>query len=171
MPNAYQPPKFMFFDGKGNPKQHVAHFIETCNNAGTEGDLLVKQFVRSLKEVAFDWYTDELAPGSIDSWDQMEKMFLNRFFNTRRIVSMLELTQTNQLEGEPVVEYIDRWRTLSLQCKDHLHETSAIDMCIQGMDWDLVYILQGIRPRTIQDLATRAHEMENSLANHEEKSD
>ncbi|KAL0356759.1 UNVERIFIED_CONTAM: hypothetical protein Scaly_1361600 [Sesamum calycinum] len=35
MPIGYQPPKFQQFDGKGNPKQHVAHFVETCNNAGT----------------------------------------------------------------------------------------------------------------------------------------
>ena len=48
MPTGYQPPKFMQFDGKGNPKQHVAHFIETCNSAGTNDDYLVKQFVRSL---------------------------------------------------------------------------------------------------------------------------
>jgi len=45
MPYGYQPPKFNQFDGRGNPKQHVAHFIETCNNAGTGGNLLVKQFV------------------------------------------------------------------------------------------------------------------------------
>ncbi|KAA0067357.1 retrotransposon gag protein [Cucumis melo var. makuwa] len=30
---AYQPPKFQQFDGKGNPKQHIAHFVETCENA------------------------------------------------------------------------------------------------------------------------------------------
>ncbi|KAK4383505.1 hypothetical protein Sango_2768200 [Sesamum angolense] len=53
MPMGYQPLKFQQFDGKGNPKQHVAHFIETCNNAGTYGDHLVKQFVRSLKGNAF----------------------------------------------------------------------------------------------------------------------
>ena len=35
MPNGYQPPKFMQFDGKENPKQHIAHFVETCENAGT----------------------------------------------------------------------------------------------------------------------------------------
>ncbi|VVA25639.1 PREDICTED: LOW QUALITY PROTEIN, partial [Prunus dulcis] len=45
MPIGYQPLKFQQFDGNGNPKQHVAHFVETCNNAGTEGDHLVKQFV------------------------------------------------------------------------------------------------------------------------------
>jgi len=54
----YQPPKHQQFDGKGNLKQHIAHFIETCNDAETYGDYLVKEFVRPLKENAFDWYTD-----------------------------------------------------------------------------------------------------------------
>ena len=70
----YSPPIFNQFDGKGNPKQHIAHFVETCSNAGTADDLLVKQFVRSLKGIAFDWYTD-LSHQSIDSWDQMEEEF------------------------------------------------------------------------------------------------
>ena len=39
---SYQPPKFQQFEGKGNSKQHIAHFVETCNNAGTERDLLWK---------------------------------------------------------------------------------------------------------------------------------
>ncbi|TYK18366.1 ty3-gypsy retrotransposon protein [Cucumis melo var. makuwa] len=29
MPHGYQPPKFQQFDGKGNPKQHITHFVET----------------------------------------------------------------------------------------------------------------------------------------------
>ncbi|KAK4404298.1 hypothetical protein Sango_0798400 [Sesamum angolense] len=41
----YQPLKSQQFDGKCSPKQHAAHFIETCNNAGTYDDHLVKQFV------------------------------------------------------------------------------------------------------------------------------
>ncbi|KAK4411850.1 hypothetical protein Sango_0258000 [Sesamum angolense] len=52
-------------EAKGNLKQHMAHFVKTCNNAGTYGDHLVRQFVRSLKGNAFDWYTD-LEAGSID---------------------------------------------------------------------------------------------------------
>lgn len=42
MHNGYQPPKLQQFDGKGNPKQHVVHFIETYKNVGKEGELLVK---------------------------------------------------------------------------------------------------------------------------------
>ncbi|KAK4718127.1 hypothetical protein R3W88_016465 [Solanum pinnatisectum] len=64
----YQPPKLQQCDGNGNPKQHVAHFVETCNNAGTYGDYLVKQFVRSLTGIAFEWYID-LGSSSIDSWE------------------------------------------------------------------------------------------------------
>jgi len=164
MPNGYQPPKFQQFDGKGNPKQHVAHFIETCENSGTRGDLLVKQFVRTLKGNAFDWYTD-LEPETIDSWEQLEREFLNRFYSTRRIVSMIELTATKQRKGEPVIDYINRWRALSLDCKDRLTELSAVEMCTQGMHWGLLYILQGIKPRTFEELATRAHDMELSIAN------
>jgi hypothetical protein len=93
MPTNYQPPKFQQFDGKGNPRQHLAHFIETCNNAGTYGDLMVKQFVHSIKGNTFDCYTD-LKPNSINSWDQLERQFLNRFYSTRRIVSMVELTNS-----------------------------------------------------------------------------
>ena len=36
MSNGYQLPKFLQFDGKGNPKQHLAHFVETCENTGTQ---------------------------------------------------------------------------------------------------------------------------------------
>ena len=54
MPASYQPPKFQQFYGKGSPKQHVAHFIVTCNNAGTYNDYLVKQFFHSLKGNDFD---------------------------------------------------------------------------------------------------------------------
>ena len=39
------------------------------------------------------------------------------------------------------------------------------------MHWGLLYILLRIRPRTFEELATRAHDMELSIANHGSKKD
>ncbi|KAM3007780.1 hypothetical protein FF2_031994 [Malus domestica] len=55
---------------------------------------------------------------------------------------MLELTSVKQWKDEPVVDYINRWRSLSLDC---------------------------IKPRTFEELGTRSHDMELSIANHREK--
>ncbi|KAL0446100.1 UNVERIFIED_CONTAM: hypothetical protein Slati_1737900 [Sesamum latifolium] len=111
MLTGYQPPELRQFDEKGNKRQHIAHFIETCNSAGTDDDLLTKQFIRSLKENAFDWHI-KLEPESINSWDEMIKKFLSRFYSTRRT---------------------------------------------------------GIMPRSFKELASRAHDMELSIANHKPK--
>jgi len=126
--HGYQPPKFNQFDGKGNPKRHIANFIETCSNANIERDRLMKQFVQSLKEITFDWYTD-LEPESINGWEEMEHEFLNRFYSTQHTAGMMELTNTEQWKDEPVLDYINRWRSLSLECKDQLFEAPVVEMC------------------------------------------
>ena len=90
MPIRYQPPKLKQFDGRGNPRQHIVHFVETCNSADTHDNLLFKKFVRPFKEKAFDWYMD-LEPKSIDSWEQLE---INLSIVSRRTVSMMELIDT-----------------------------------------------------------------------------
>jgi len=64
----------------------------------------------------------------------MEQEFLNRFYSTQRTVCLTELTNTKQWKDEPVLNYINHWRSLSLKCKDRLPETSAIKMCAQGME-------------------------------------
>ena len=78
----------------------------------------------------------------------------------------MELTNTKQWKDELVVDYIHRWRSLSLDCKDRLFEISAVEMCIQGMHWGLLYILQGIKLRTFEELTTRVHDMELSISSH-----
>ena len=77
----------------------------------------------------------------------------------------MELTNTKEWKDELVVDYINCWRSLSLDCKDRLSEVSVVEICMQGIHWGLLYILQGIRPRTFEELATQAPDMELSIAN------
>ena len=93
----------------------------------------------------------------------MEQEFLNRFYSTQRVISLTELTNTRQWKEEPVLDYVNHWRSLSLECKDRLSEASAVEVCAQGMEWDILYALQVNKPKTFQELAIRAHDMEVTI--------
>ena len=66
---------------------------------------------------------------------------------------MIEFTNTKQWKDESVVDYINHWCSLNLDCKDRLFEVLAVEMCIQGMHWGLLYILEEVRSRTFEELA------------------
>ena len=57
------------------------------------------------------------------------------------MVGMMELTNTKEWKDEPVIDYINQWHSLSLDCKDRLSKISAIEMSIQVMYWGLLHIL------------------------------
>ncbi|KAL0291247.1 UNVERIFIED_CONTAM: hypothetical protein Scaly_2645400 [Sesamum calycinum] len=76
---------------------------------------------------------------------------------------MIELANQHQGKDEPVLDYINNWRDLSLNCKDTLSGISAVELCIQDMHWELYYILQAIKSKTFGELATRAHGIEMSF--------
>jgi len=76
----------------------------------------------------------------------MEQELLNRFYSTQHTVSMTEQTNTKQWKDEPMLDCINYCSALSLKCKDRLSKTSAMEMCTQGMVWDLLYVIQMSKP-------------------------
>ena len=83
------------------------------------------------------------------------------------IVSITELSNAWQWKDELVVNFIECWRTLNLNCKDWISKSSTIEKYFQGMHWRLSYILQGIQLETFDKLSTKAHKMEINLEGQE----
>ena len=59
---------------------------------------------------------------------------------------------------------INYWHALFLKCNDYLYEFLAIQMCAQGMYWNILDALQVNKSKTFQELATPAHDMELASA-------
>ena len=67
----------------------------------------------------------------------MENELLNHFYSSLYVVSITELTNTKQWDEEPVINYMNHWRAVSLKYRDHLFKSYAVEMHVQGMEWDI----------------------------------
>uniref|UniRef100_J3MFE1 Retrotransposon gag domain-containing protein n=1 Tax=Oryza brachyantha TaxID=4533 RepID=J3MFE1_ORYBR len=161
-PNNYRQPQFSKFNGTGSLHEHVAHFLAACQDTANNGALLLRQFVQTLSGLAFTWYS-KLAPGSIKTWEQMQDSFLERFYSMQRTVGIMELTQTEQRGNEKAADFINRWRNLNLHCPQPITEQEAVRMCMNNLNPDMAVYLQGVRPLTFEELASKATDIENYM--------
>ena len=97
----------------GSPQEHLAHFYSACGEFVLSDALLIRQFVQSLKGSAFTWYT-QLQPGSIHTWDDLQRAFLAQFVSSKKKVSIIDLADAQQKSNESVNDFITRWRSLNL---------------------------------------------------------
>ncbi|MHC6133263.1 retrotransposon gag domain-containing protein, partial [Serratia marcescens] len=158
-PKGYLVPRFKIYDGIGNPIQHIAHFQASCGNTGSDEALLLRQFVQSLDGVAFAWY-QKLEPDSIRSWGQMVHKFTQRFSGLNDDVTIADLAATRRNTGESVVEYITRWRNLSIRCDRPLEQPEAIKLLLKNIDdWTAPFLCSS-GAKNFQDLISHAAQLE-----------
>lgn len=163
-PHGYQKPTFEKFDGiNGSPHEHLAHFYSACGESSQTDALLIRQFVQSLKGAAFTWYT-QLQPGSILTWDDMQRAFLAQFVSSKKKVSIMDLADATQKPNESVNDFITRWRNLSLQCSEKLTELSAVQMCSNNLNPDVAILVGTAEPQTFDALVSKASNVERQLA-------
>ncbi|XP_020232907.1 uncharacterized protein LOC109813181 [Cajanus cajan] len=84
-----------------------------------EDHIYLKAFPHSLEGVAKDllYY---LAPRSITSWDDLKRMFLEKFFPASRTTAIRkDISGIRQLGGETLYEYWERFKKLCASCPHH----------------------------------------------------
>src|SRR5205809_4918657 len=85
-------------------------------------------FISTLKGVAFEWFR-KLPKGSITCWDDLESLFLSRFFEEEADINLHTLFLTKQKERELVKDFIERFRELSMRSKSGIMPETLVEKC------------------------------------------
>jgi len=118
----YLLPKFHGLSGE-DPYKHLKEFYIVCSTMKPQfvqvDHICLKVFPHSLEGLAKDWLY-YLAPGSIVSWDDLKRVFLEKFFPSSRTTAIRkEISGIRQLHGESLYEYWERFKRLCATCPHH----------------------------------------------------
>ncbi|MQL84504.1 hypothetical protein Taro_017013 [Colocasia esculenta] len=161
-PGITKAPKFDKFNGRGSPKEHIAYYINVMGDLAADESYLLKFFGSSLTGLAFEWYSS-LPAGSISDWTDMQKKFRERFYIAEREVTVAELYATRQKNDESALDYIQRWRNLSMRCKRPPHQEDAVQICKQNLKRELLERMIGVEIRSFDRLNNVVAEIEAFL--------
>ncbi|CAL2265118.1 unnamed protein product [Prunus armeniaca] len=107
-----------FYTGVEDPLTHLHSFQSAvgCKGLSDEGQCVL--FLSSLTEAALNWFY-RLEPGTVDSFDELKQIFLNRFMiQTDRLYSADDLYMIRQREDEPQREYAARFSHEYSRCPE-----------------------------------------------------
>ncbi|XP_047949473.1 uncharacterized protein LOC125195358 [Salvia hispanica] len=106
-----------------DPNMHLAKFLEIANttklNGVPEDTIKLRLFPFSLTGYARDWF-DNLEPGSVISWDDLAKKFLERFFPLSSTLNLqAEISHFKMKSQESMFEAWERFNALLKKCPNH----------------------------------------------------
>src|SRR3954465_5179692 len=103
-------------------------FLSQTGNLIGNDPVRTRQFISTLKGVAFEWFR-KLPKGSITCWDDLEALFLSRFFKEEVDINMHTLLLTKQKEGELVKDFIECFRELPMRSRSGMTPETLVETC------------------------------------------
>ena len=128
-------PKFRGRENE-NPHKHLKAFNIICSSMKPQGisedQIKLRAFPFSLDDFAKDWLF-YLPPGSITSWDDMVRTFLNKYFPTHKSIGIIrEITSIKQKPSEDLYDYWERFERLCTECPQHDMSDKALIQFFYG---------------------------------------
>ncbi|XP_031095193.1 uncharacterized protein LOC115999484 [Ipomoea triloba] len=121
-----------------DPHKHLKEFHVVCSSFKpqrvTEDQIKLRAFPFSLADRAKDWLF-YLPSGSINTWDEMVRLFLEKFFPASRAASIRrEICGIKQRDTETLHEYWERFKQLCASCPQHgVSEQLLIQYFYEGL--------------------------------------
>ena len=121
-----------------DPHKHLKELHVVCSSMKpqgvTEEQIKLRAFPFSLADKAKDWLY-YLPSGSITTWNEMKKQFLEKFFPASRAANIRkEICGIRQMTGETLYEYWERFKQLCTSCPQHqIHEQLLIQYFYDGL--------------------------------------
>jgi hypothetical protein len=93
----------------------------------------VHLFSLSLTDTAFAWFSS-LSPGSVISWDMLERKFHDHFYSGSIQLKLTDLTSVRQGRDETISTYIKRFKETKNQCFNlSITDMDLADFCLKGL--------------------------------------
>ncbi|XP_042387507.1 uncharacterized protein LOC121979575 [Zingiber officinale] len=132
-------PKFNGLSSE-DPSRHLQEFHAVCSTMKPHGigeeDIYLRAFPFSLAGAVKDWLYSR-TPGTITCWVDMKRSFLEKFFPASRAGAIRRaICSVQQLSGETLYEYWERFEKLCSSC---LHHQISDHLLIQ-------YFYEGLLP-------------------------
>ncbi|XP_052727868.1 uncharacterized protein LOC108332737 [Vigna angularis] len=131
-------PKFHGLAGEC-PHKHMKEFHIVCSTMKPhdvpKDHIFLKAFPHSLENAAKDWLYC-LGPRSITSWDDLKRLFLEKFFPASRTTAIRkDISGIRQLGGESLYEYWERFKKLCASCPHHqIPENLLLQYFYEGLN-------------------------------------
>src|SRR3954465_7457696 len=128
------------FTGRVNEdaNKHLERFLTMSTILKIEGHTeeakKLRMFPFTLAEEAEDWFYS-LPAGSITSWEEMEKAFLNEYFPASVFIrKRYDILNFKQKEGEPLGDAYKRFKRILVACPTHnMDKTEQMQVFVNGL--------------------------------------
>ncbi|XP_020591231.1 uncharacterized protein LOC110032059 [Phalaenopsis equestris] len=119
---------------------------------GGSDTLLCRQFVSSFSGIAFDWYA-ELPNDSVKIFAELEDLFVKWFTGVKHHITIGD--HERQKPAETLMDYILRWRNLSMKCEPQLQEQHTIKILLKSIHGPVGFLLEGFTIKTFEKLLSK----------------
>ncbi|XP_010312908.2 uncharacterized protein [Solanum lycopersicum] len=134
LPEGFKVPKFVTFNGTGNPLAHLRVYCDQLVGVGKNESLLMRLFGRSLSGEALEWLTSQELK-QWKSWNALAKDFTERFgHNVEDSPDRYYLEKIKQKSTENYREYAFRWRKEAARVQPPMSEREITEMFIRTQE-------------------------------------